>query len=135
MAPSDAAAKAANATRPARRTSAARRGTGRINAKKMKKTVEKKSRRPYNTHTDAMLRRVATTRTTVTQTAANAENANERASVAAQVVLGSTAKITPATRAVGRSANSFVRTPTPAAAPPHARQLGMRDQASVCGAS
>jgi hypothetical protein len=100
----------------------------------MKKTVELHNRMLYSTHTDVMFRRVATTRTTVSQTAANVENANERASVAAQVVLGSTAKITPANSAVGRSANNFVSTTKPAAAAPHARQLGMRDQASVGGA-
>src|SRR5579875_1313196 len=87
----------------------------------------------YSNHRHARLRRTEATNSTVSQTAAAAENAYERASIPAQVARGRIANTTPAHTAVVRGQNCLVKTTTPAAAAPMARQLGTRDQNSVGG--
>src|SRR5579884_1399666 len=87
----------------------------------------------YSSHSHGRLRRTETTSSTVSQTAAAAENAYERASTPAQVTRGRIANIAPAHTAVVRGQNCLVNTTTPAAAAPMARLLGTRDQNSVAG--
>src|SRR5689334_7624405 len=87
----------------------------------------------YQIHPRGVPRRTVATINTVSQTAAAATKAYDRASMPAHVVRGRIANMAPAQSAVGRFENCLVNTTTPAAAAPTARELGKRDQNSVGG--
>src|SRR5215211_7265133 len=82
----------------------------------------------YSNHSQGRFRRTAASSSTVSHTAASTENAYERASMPAHVVLGRIANATPAHTATDRVENRLAKTTTPAAAPATARPLGTRAQ-------
>lgn len=96
-------------------------------------TVENTSSAPYDAHRQARSRRIAEMSRIVSHTAASVDHAYERASMPAQVILGSIAKRIAAQTETVRLQNWRPSTATPAAAPPIARQLDRRDQNSVAG--
>src|SRR3954454_20681943 len=88
---------------------------------------------PYDSHSQALSRRVAGTNNTVSHTAASTDNAYGRASMPAHVDRGNSAQTTPELTATVRDENCLPNTTSPAAAPATARPLGARDQNSVGG--
>src|SRR5215204_4257568 len=88
---------------------------------------------PYDSQAQALSRRVASTSSTVSHTAASIVNAYGRASMPAHVARGNKPQTIPELTATVRDENCLPNPTTPAAAPPTARPLGARDQNSVGG--